>query len=116
MIADQERVTSLFHYLGDFLILGSQVSLESCRNLIILLALFDQLGVPMATNKLEDTTTLLTFLGMQIDTVSYGIVPSERKLLNLCKLVSEWLMRKTCTKMTFSPKLACYSTLAKWSN
>ena len=78
-MAGQEGITSLFHYLDDFLIVGSPGSLECSRHLTILLALFEQLGVPVAMDKLEGPTTSLTFLDIQIDMISMELrLPEER--------------------------------------
>ena len=80
----QEGITSLFHYLNDFLIVGSPGSLECSRHLTTLLALFEQLGVPVAMDKLEGPTTSLTFLGIQIDTISMELYASRKRDLWSC--------------------------------
>lgn len=97
-MAGQEGITSLFHYLNDFLIVGSPGSLECSRHLTILLALFEQLGVPVAMDKVEGPITSLTFLGIQIDTISMELHLPEERLMELRQLVGEWMGKKTCTR------------------
>ena len=77
-MAGQEGITSLFHYRDDFLIVGSPGSLECSRHLTTLLPLFEQLRVPVTMEKLEGPTTSLTFLGIQMDTISMELrLPEE---------------------------------------
>ena len=58
----------LIHYLDDFLtVAASHLPLASTRRDLIL-RLFEYLGVPLATDKLEGPCTCLTFLGITLDT------------------------------------------------
>ena len=47
-IACREGATLVFHYLNDYLVLGSADTLECSGNLTILLSMFDSLGIPVA--------------------------------------------------------------------
>ena len=82
-MAGQEGITSLFHCLDNFLIVGSPGSLECSRHLTTLPALFEQLGVPVAMDNLEGPTTSLTFLGIQVDTISVELRLPDERLMNL---------------------------------
>ena len=72
------------HYLDDFLFLGppgspdrKQAALDTCK----------LLGVPVAAHKMEGPITCLTFLGIQIDTVSMSLSLSQDKLACILPLV-----------------------------
>ena len=57
----------VFHYLDDFLLIGAPNSAECAQVLTILLQTFQQLGLPIALDKLEGPITWLTFLGLELD-------------------------------------------------
>ncbi len=60
-ILTQEGVTTVMHYLDDFLLVGAPASEECHSHLSILLATFDRLGLPVAPHKLEGPAMTLTF-------------------------------------------------------
>ncbi len=89
-IVRQEGVQSILHYLDDFLIIGSPGSLECARNLQILLSTCERLGVPIAWEKLEGPATVLTILGIELDSVAMQLRLPRAKLVELRALVAEW--------------------------
>ncbi|XP_078520162.1 uncharacterized protein LOC144784925 [Lissotriton helveticus] len=58
------------HYLDDFLFIGEGCSGQCQSALNIFQALAEELGVPLAPDKTEGPCTSLTFLGIEIDTLS----------------------------------------------
>ena len=67
-ISRSRGVSGMFHYLDDFLVVGAPMSTECAEHLMILLATFKELGVPVAAEKLEGPAMRLVFLGIEIDT------------------------------------------------
>jgi hypothetical protein len=63
------QVRYLFHYLDDFLTLGAAASNECAENIGITKVVFARLGLPLHPSKCEDRTTILVFLGIQLDSV-----------------------------------------------
>ncbi len=59
------------HYLDDFLLLGAPDTEEGATVLSIALEVFRSLGIPVATHKTEGPATLITFLGILIDTQAF---------------------------------------------
>lgn len=60
--------------------------------------MFEFLGLPVAEDKLEGRDTQLTFLGLELDTITMEIrLPSE-KLVTLQALIMSWLGRRSCSK------------------
>ena len=61
-----EGIEHIMHYLDDFLIIAPPGSDQCGRYLAKLLALFDRLRVPVASEKVEGPSTCLKFLGIEI--------------------------------------------------
>ena len=67
-------------------------------NLEIFTRLCKDLGVPLASEKLEGPTTSLSFLGLILDTDRMEIQLPEDKLHRIQALLKNWLTRKNATK------------------
>ena len=91
-------VTSAIHYLDDFLFFGRPDSEDCGRNLAKAVEVCTALGTPVAPHKLEGPLSVLTFLGIEIDTVQGLLRLPEEKLLRLRSVLAEWLTRRSCTK------------------
>ena len=92
----QEGVESVLHYLDDFLIVAESESM--CRAALqSLLRLFARLEVPIAPDKLEGPSTVLTFLGIEMDMVAMSLRLPAEKLTELRGLVARWEGRSFCT-------------------
>ena len=89
-------VSELFHYLDDFLVVGAPNSMECAEHLTTLLAIFNDLNIPVATEKLDGPTTRLVFLGVEIDTAEMVLRLPTQKLLELQDLVERWMGKKAC--------------------
>lgn len=85
-IVAQEGVESIFHYLDDFAVVGKPDSLECQRALDILIHTCKQLGVPLAVDKQDGPTMIITFLGIIIDTLKQELRLPEDKLRRLLEL------------------------------
>ena len=62
-----EKVTDIFHYLDDYLIIGDPLEKQCEQDLQQFLSILQWLKVPIAEDKLEGPTTCLTFLGIELD-------------------------------------------------
>ena len=71
----------LFHYLDDFLLISPVA--EGAAQHEGLLVVLDKLGLPMAVEKLEGLSHIVTFVGIMVDTAT---------------LNGEWLEWKSCRK------------------
>ena len=63
-------VLVIFYYLDVFIVLGPPSSPQCWDDLSTLKSVCGSLGVPLAVNKEEGPTTSLTFLGIEIDSVT----------------------------------------------
>ena len=94
----QEKKGTLIHYLDDFLILAPPLSTCCEEALSILLEIFERLGLSVAGDKLEGPSTVITFLGIELDSNNMVCRLPEKKLRELQVLVAQWLGRKSCTR------------------
>ncbi len=97
-IAKQQGVGTIMHYLDDFLIVGVPGTGECSAQLMILLSTFDQLSIPVAIEKLEGPATVLTFLGIEMDTTEMVLRLPDQKLQELKQLVASWIGKRSCIK------------------
>ncbi len=94
----QAGIEVLFHYLDDFIMVAPPNS-HLCRAwLQILTRECDRLGVPIAAHKTEGPSTVVSFLGITIDTAKGELRLPEDKLSRLRDLLEEWRSKKCCTR------------------
>ena len=69
---------AVYHYLDDFVILGPPSSETCAEHLQILHKVCNDLGVLLAPEKQEGPDTIITFLGITIDTIKQELrLPEE---------------------------------------
>ena len=88
----------ILHYLDDFLIIGPPPSNTCLQHLNHLKQACHTLGVPLTLEKVEGPSTVLTFLGILLDTHQMEVRSPEEKLQWLRTTVTEWVGRKNVTK------------------
>ena len=97
-IVEQRGVSMSLHYLDDFLTMGPASSTLCQKNLSMFQQVCDELGIPLATEKIEGPSTSLTFLGILLDTSRMEARLPDDKLQRIQKEISSWLGRKKATK------------------
>ena len=80
-------VHTALHYLDDFLILGPPDQPICEEALLTTLAPCEELGFPVAEDKTEGPTTVLTFLRIEIDTLQQQVRLPQDKLLRLVSTI-----------------------------
>eukprot|EP00731_Ephydatia_muelleri_P018367 Em0011g407a len=83
-IARAGGVRILYHYLDDVVLLSKAE--EAAEQLNLFLGLLLDLGMPVAPEKLEGPGPVVTFLGIEIDTLTMELRLPEKKLVELGKL------------------------------
>ena len=71
------------HYLDDFLLFGAPDTLECSQALTKALAICARLGVPVAEQKTVGPTSVLVFLGIELDTSARTLQLPQEKLSRL---------------------------------
>ena len=70
-------------------------SFEECQSILrTFKSICDELGVPLAEEKTEGPHQVITYLGLDIDTVKREIRVPTRKVVALRETIQEWLGRK----------------------
>ena len=78
--------------------MGPPASTVCQNNVNIFLSLCAELGVPLATDKLEGPSTSLSFLGIILDTNHMEIRLPPNKLIRMQELLTTWLPWKKARK------------------
>ena len=90
-------IKNLLHYLDDFF--TAEVLEDSCSNNIDLIKrVFDLLGVPLASDKVIGPLQIITYLGIEIDSINSVIRLPKDKLDDLLLSLNYWKGRKKCIK------------------
>lgn len=79
----------IFHYLDDFLVMGP-LHLDACRhNLQLLDSECRNLGVPLALEKIEGPSSILSFLGIKVNSIEGILHLPANKLKHLSSTITE---------------------------
>lgn len=97
-IIQRRGVRFVIHYLDDYLVVGGPKSDECRQALHTLLEAFFQLGLPVADDKLEGPAPILTFLGLQLDSLRMEIRLPPGKLSELQELIVQWRGKRSTKK------------------
>lgn len=90
------KIPSVIHYVDDFLFV--EQSLRSAQShLDLALGLAVRIGLPIAHDKTEGPTTKLTFLGIELDSVTMTARLSADRLIELTQLLDVWVKKRTAT-------------------
>ena len=81
------RVESL-HYLDDFIVFGPPDSPACCRALEKAMEVCKRLGVPIAEHKTEGLAAILTFLGIEINTLNIYIGKTSTDICPVSAMLS----------------------------
>ena len=84
----REGVEHIFHYLDDFAVVGPPGSDTCMLYLHKLKSICMELGIPLATEKQDGPTPVITLLGIIIDTTKGELRLPEDKLQRLLQVVS----------------------------
>ena len=97
-VLKQQGVAPLLHYLDDFLTIGPPDANTCQKYMDTIKEVCEILGVPLAVEKVEGPSTVLSFLGITLDTCKMEARLPEEKLTRVQHTVADWLTRKKATK------------------
>ena len=97
-IMRRHGVRNAMHYLDDFLLLAPPREDECRVALATSLRLCHSLGERVAPHKTEGPSTIMSFLGIRIDTARFIISLPPEKLTRLRVLIRKWRGRRACRK------------------
>ena len=91
----------LRHYIDDFVTVGAPGTDECARSMRAFKEVCGRMGMPLDDGKEEGLAMVLTFLGMELDTLQGEIRLPQERLLGLRKKLEEWRGMKSCRKREF---------------
>ena len=95
---EQEGVSWAGHYIDDFVTIGGPGSGECEWNLKKLKAVCARVGLPLEEEKEEGPAAVITFLGMELDSVKLQIRLPGEKLGEMRATLRSWRGMKSCRK------------------
>ena len=98
VLKKQYNVSFLLHYLDDFHILGPPNSQTRQRNLDTCIQQFQDWGIPLHPDKLEGPSTLLTALGIELDSLLLQACPPQEKFDRIHTLLVSCSLKRHCTQ------------------
>ena len=101
LVEEKTGINSMAHLLDDFLLAGRGDS-DTCQSLVNEFeASCRELGVPIAVEKSVDPTTIMVFLGLEIDTNDMSVRIPSHKIVELDSLIQTFLSRKKVSLREF---------------
>ena len=97
-VFQKRGVTWVAHYLDDYITMGPPHSDECQQNLEVMLSSCRRLGVPVAPGKCAGPSTVMVFLGFELDTNLMVVRLPEEKLRRMAAMVRSWIGKKACQK------------------
>ena len=94
----KKGVSWVAHYIDDFVTVGAPESSECSTNARIMHDVCNTLGMPTEPDKDEGPATVLSFLGLELDTVAQEVRLPWEKLQRLRTVLNSWRGRKACKK------------------
>ena len=91
------HIEGLVHLLDDFLLVGPPSAPFCNSQLQLFLQFFNEVGIPLKQEKTVYPTTILTFLGLELDTQAMEIRLPQEKLLKIRNRLAEVQYKKKLT-------------------
>ncbi len=100
-ILERRGLTWILKYLDDILTIGAPDTEERSSNLHTITYTCQELGLPLASEKLEGPTSKLTFQGIELDSSAMEMRLPSDKLQELKATISSWMVRKSATNASY---------------
>jgi hypothetical protein len=113
ILTNNYSIPNLIHYLEDYLILDRPHMVTCRRHVDVFLSTCQCLGIPVAHDKLEGPSTILTFLGLELDSVAQEIRLPSDKLQSLLRQLRDWPNARKTTKRKLLSLIGSLSFAAK---
>ena len=112
-IMQRRGIKDLFHYIDDFITVGGPGSSECASNVQIMKRTCSDTGTPIELDKCEGPATLISFLGLELDSEAQEVRLPREKLSQLLSLLHAWRGRKACRKRELLSRIGSLSHACK---
>ena len=103
VLKKQYDVNFLLHYLDDFHTLGPPHSQTCQRNLDTCIQQFQDWWIPLHPDKLKGPSTLLTVLGIELDSLLLQARLPQEQFDRIHTLLVSWSLKRHCTRKELEP-------------
>ena len=97
-IMQKNGVSYVDHYIDDFITAGKGGTDECSKNFTLMHKSCEATGTPVEPEKSIGPTTVIDFLGIELDTEAMEIRLPAEKLARLVQSLNEWRGKKACRK------------------
>ena len=87
-----------YPYVDDFLTMGRVESDECQVNMVLMHQTCQEAGLPLEPSKTQGPCPILTFLGIELDTIGMEMRLPQDKLRKTLDSLIQWRGRKACRK------------------
>ena len=98
IVANKSGLTSQLHYVNDFSFTGKPGSNYCHDPMVVMRQTCAELGVPLSAEKEAGPATVLTFLGISLDSVKRTLSFPDDKLEEMLSMLRQWESKKRCSK------------------
>ena len=98
ILTNNYGVSDLIHYLDDFFTVGHHNSGHCQDHLTSIIRAAELLHIPLAPEKVEGPQSIMTFLGIELDSVQGLARLPQEKLEEIRHQLTTWGKRRKCTK------------------
>ena len=109
----QHGIRHFLRYLDDYLTAAAPNSRECHTNLGSIRSSASSLGIPLALEKIEGPSTVLSFLGIELDTRLFVARLPPEKLSTLQSLLLSWSHKRVCHRQELESLLGHFHHAAK---
>ena len=107
----QHGFPHLFNYIDDLIYTGLPSQIQPSYQ--FLLQLLQELGLEISQKKLVPPDTVVTCLGIQIDTVNRTLSIPQQKLKEIVNLCNNWVTKTYCSKRALQSLLGSLLYISK---
>ncbi len=97
-IVENECAGWIRHYIDDFIVVGSKGTNECQSTMAVFKESCKRLGMPLDDSKEEGPCEVLTFLGIEIDSIKGELRLPQDKVSELRELLAKWGSKKHCRR------------------
>ena len=107
------NLRSLVHYSDDFFLVCGQSLILAKQMLNTLCQAFEDMGIPLAPEKIVGPATRIPYLGIGIDSVEMMMYITQEKYEELVVILPNWRLRRSCTKQQLLSLIGKLSYVSK---
>ena len=91
-------IQNILHYSDDYLLVSPPNIHIAHQELATVKDTFQHINVPIATEKIAGPSTIMTYLGIEINSEEQAVTLPQEKINTLTTTLPLWLKRKKCTR------------------